>query len=155
HEANARAALSLSVGGGALLGVVTSAAPALVGDVGISVARFRTTLGVVWVPETSLDFGPGRVQQTLLGGAARSCLAAVQSSDVRLDLCSGVYAGLVQVSAQGYTRNGTASKAWLALPLQVAFSTSSQPIGVELGASALLPLRRSDFAIDNLGVAYK
>jgi hypothetical protein len=40
------------------------------------------------------------------------------------------------------------------VPIEVALSTTSEPVGVEVGLSALLPLRRNDFSIDNLGVAY-
>lgn len=32
---------------------------------------------------------------------------------------------------------------------------TTPPVGVEVAASALLPLRRHDFSIDNLGVAYQ
>jgi hypothetical protein len=85
---------------------------------------------------------------------ARTCLAAVRKSNLRFDLCSGIYAGLLKVRAQGYTRNDSVDKAWLALPLELALSTTTRPASVELGVSALLPLRRNDFAIDNLGVAY-
>ena len=86
---------------------------------------------------------------------ARTCLTAARSAQVRFDVCSGIYAGLLKVQADRYTRNGSADKAWLAVPLGVALTTTSSPVGVEVDASALLPLRRNDFSIDNLGVAYE
>jgi hypothetical protein len=61
----------------------------------------------------------------------------------------------LKVEANGYTRNDQVDKAWLAVPLELSLLTTASPMGVELGASALLPLRRNDFAIDNLGVAYE
>lgn len=146
--------LTLGAGGAGLIGVLNPIAPAVIGEVGIGVARFRTNIGVLWVPEQAIDFGPGTVNETLLSGVARMCLAPWQSPGLRLDLCTGVYAGLLEVQADGYSRNDSANKAWLAVPLELALSTPAAPMGVELGVSALLPLRRNEFSIDNLGVAY-
>ena len=55
----------------------------------------------------------------------------------------------------GYTRNESATKPWLAWPLEVALASTPAPLGFELGATLLLPLRRQDFAIDDVGVAYE
>jgi hypothetical protein len=147
--------LTLGAGGAALLGVLNPIAPAVLAEAGIGVARFRTNIGVLWVPEQTLELAPGAVNETLLSGVARMCLAPWQGQGLRFDVCSGVHAGLLKVHAAGYTRDGAASKAWLAVPLELALSTSAAPMGVELGVSALVPLRRNDFAIDNLGVAYE
>jgi hypothetical protein len=146
--------LTLGAGGGALVGVLNPIAPTLLAETGIGVGRFRTNIGVLWVPEQTLDLAPGSVNETLLSGVARMCLAPWQGQALRVDVCSGVHAGLLEVHAAGYTRDGAASKAWLAVPLELALSTAPAPIGVELGMSALVPLRRNDFSIDNLGVAY-
>jgi hypothetical protein len=149
------ARLTLSLGGSALAGVLRPLAPAAVADVGISVHRFRTTIGLLWLPRQELAFGPGRLELSLLGGAARTCLAPWLGRALRLDVCSGVYAGTAKASARGYTQNAAADKAWLAVPLELSLTTRPAPVGLELGATALLPLRREDFAIDNLGVAYE
>ena len=146
--------LSLALGGAAVFGLVQPAVPAALGEVGIGVNRFRTSIGVLWMPEQTLDFGPGEIRQTLVSGVARTCLTALRNQDVRFDLCSGIYAGLLNVRAERYTRNSSADKAWLAVPLELSLATTSSPVGVEFGASALLPLRRNDFSIDKLGVAY-
>lgn len=147
--------LALSLGGGALFGVVQPVAPTALGEIGIGVNRFRTGIGALWMPQQTRDFGPGQLRQTLLSGVARTCLTAARSSAVRFDLCSGIYAGLLKVRAYNYTRNDSADKAWLAVPVGVSLSTTSTPVGVEVGASALFPLRRNDFSIDNLGVAFE
>lgn len=147
--------LALSLGGGALFGVVQPVAPTALGEIGIGVKRFRTGIGVLWMPQQTRDFGPGQLRQTLLSGVARTCLTAARLSAVRFDLCSGIYAGLLKVRAYNYTRNDSADKTWLAVPVGVALSTTSTPVGVEVGASALFPLRRNDFSIDNLGVAFE
>lgn len=152
---NNTAHLALSLGGGALFGVVQPVAPTVQADLGIGVNRFRTGIGVLWMPTQTRDFGPGQLRETLLSGVARTCLTAARSAQVRFDLCSGIYAGVLRVQARGYTRDGSADKAWLAVPIGVSLTTTSSPVGVELAASALLPLRRNDFSIDNLGVAYE
>ena len=146
--------LALSLGGGVMFGVVQPVAPTVLAELGIGVKRFRTGIGVLWMPSQTRDFGPGQLRQTLLSGVARTCLTALRTSDARFDLCSGIYAGLLQVRAYNYTRNDSADKAWLAVPVGVSLTTISAPVGVEIGASALFPLRRNDFSIDNLGVAY-
>jgi hypothetical protein len=152
---NSAAHLALSLGGGALFGVVQPVAPTVQAELGIGVKRFRTGIGVLWLPTQTRDFGPGQLRETLLSGVARTCLTAARSAQVRFDLCSGIYAGLLHVQAHGYTRDDSADKAWLAVPVGVSLTTTSSPVGVEVGASALLPLRRNDFSIDNLGVAYE
>ena len=146
--------LSLALGGAAVFGLVQPAVPAALGELGIGVNRFRTSIGVLWMPEQTLDFGPGEIRETLLSGVARTCLTAVRSDSARFDLCSGIYAGLLKVHAERYTSNASADKAWLAVPLELSLATASSPVGVEVGVSALLPLRRNDFSIDHLGVAY-
>jgi hypothetical protein len=147
--------LALSFGGAGLFGVVQTAAPAAVGDVGLFVNRFHTSLGGLWVPTQKLDLAPGQLRETLLAGVARTCYAPLNAHELRLDLCTGVYAGLLRVEARGYTRNDSVKRAWLAIPLEASLSTLSTPVGVELGVSALVPLRQSDFSIDNLGTAYE
>lgn len=147
--------LTLSLGAGGLVGVVQPVVPTALAELGIGVDRFRTNIGVLWMPSQTLDFGPGVLDETLLAGTARTCLSAWRGTAMRFDLCSGIYAGLLRVEARGYTENNVVEKTWLAVPLGFAIATSSSPVGVELGASALLPLRRNDFAIDYLGVAYE
>jgi hypothetical protein len=147
--------LALYLGGGAVLGVVQPLAPTVQAELSIGVSRFHTGIGVLWMPTQARDFGPGQLRETLLSGMARTCLTAVRSAQVRFDLCSGIFAGSLHVHTHGYTRNDSADKAWLAVPVGASLTTTSSPVGVEVGASALLPLRRNDFSIDNLGVAYE
>ena len=60
----------------------------------------------------------------------------------------------MSATAQGYTRNDTRRHSWVGVPLELAGSFWSGPFGAELGLSALLPVERSDFSIDGVGVAY-
>ncbi|RYZ07735.1 MAG: hypothetical protein EOO73_10410 [Myxococcales bacterium] len=145
---------TLSVGGAGLFGVLGPAAPALLVDAGIVVNRFHGGVGALWMPAQQLSLAPGHLSQTLLAGVARSCYAAMDRRPLRVELCTGIYAGLVHVEASGYTRNEALKRAWLAVPLEASLSARSGAFGLELGVTALLPLRQSDFAIDNLGTAY-
>jgi hypothetical protein len=147
------ASLTASVGGAGLFGIVRPVAPIVLADLGIGVNRFRTSIGAVWMPSQTLDFGPGQLHETLLSGVARTCLAAVRGGSLRFDVCSGFYAGRLKVHAVHYTRNDSVDKVWLAVPLELAVATSS-PLGLELGATALFQLRRNEFSVDELGIAY-
>ncbi|WP_437571371.1 hypothetical protein [Sorangium sp. So ce542] len=146
--------LTLAAGATGLFGVVRPFAPALSAEVGIGGARWRATMGALWLVPQTLRHGPGELRETLLGGAARACFAAAGSEALRFDVCSGIHAGRLQVAARGYTRNDVAEKAWLAVPLELSLSRLSGPLGFDVGAAALLPLRRNDFSVDGVGVAY-
>ncbi|WP_437317925.1 hypothetical protein [Sorangium sp. So ce385] len=146
--------LTLAAGAAGLFGVVRPFAPALSAEVGIGGARWRATMGALWLVPQTLRHGPGELRETLLGGAARACFAAAGSEALRFDVCSGIHAGRLQVAASGYTRNDVAEKAWLAVPLELSLSRLSGPLGFDVGAAALLPIRRNDFSVDGVGVAY-
>lgn len=147
--------MALSFGGAGLFGVVKTVAPVAVADMGLFVNRFHTSVGALWMPAQQVDHAPGQLRESLLSGVARTCYAAVDRRPLRFELCTGIYAGLLRVEARGYTRNDVVKRAWLAVPVELSLSTAASPVGVELGASALLPLRQSDFSIDNLGTAYE
>ncbi|MDF3068134.1 MAG: hypothetical protein K0R38_3735 [Polyangiaceae bacterium] len=147
--------MALSFGGAGLFGVVQTAAPAALADAGLFVNRFHTGVGVLWMPTQKVDLAPGQLRETLLSGVARTCYAALHRRELRFELCTGIYAGLLRVEARGYTRSDVVKRAWLAVPLELSLSTAASPVGVELGATVLLPVRQSDFAIDNLGTAYE
>jgi hypothetical protein len=146
---------TLSLGGGALLGVLAPIAPAFAGEIGIGTRRFRTSIGALWVPAQTSEVGPGSVRQSLLSGVARTCLAPLRGSLLRLDVCSGIYAGILNGEGRGYTENERAATPWLALPFELTLASLSPGIGWELGATALVPLRRHEFSIDGVGTAYE
>ena len=73
---------------------------------------------------------------------------------VRFDVCTGIYAGILNGEGIGYTENTSASTPWLAFPLELALRSVSPGFGWEAGAAALLSVRRHEFAIDGVGVAY-
>ncbi len=146
---------TLSFGGGAVVGVLAPIAPALFADGGIALGRFRTSIGVFGVFAQTTELAPGAVRQSLLSGFARTCLAPVRSGALRLDVCSGIYAGVSKAQASGFTRNESATTPWLALPLELALASVSPSFGWELGAAALVPLRHHEFAVDGVGVAYE
>jgi hypothetical protein len=147
--------LTLAAGGAGVVGVLRPIAPAFLLDAGLRLMRMRASAGVLWAPAFARDFPPGSVRASLLSGFARACFASVLGSALRFDLCSGFYAGALHARAEGFTRNASATQPWLAVPVELSLASTPAPAGWELGASALLPLRRQDFSIDNLGVAYE
>ncbi|XXY18807.1 hypothetical protein WME88_04035 [Sorangium sp. So ce216] len=146
--------LTLAAGAAGLFGVVRPFAPVLSGELGIGGARFRATVGALWLVPQTLEHGPGELREALLGGSVRGCFAAAGSGALRFDVCSGLHAGRLKVVASGYTRNGVAEKAWLAVPLELSLASLAGPFGFDVGVAALLPLRRNDFSVDGVGVAY-
>ncbi|WP_441289021.1 hypothetical protein ACSRUE_45535 [Sorangium sp. KYC3313] len=146
--------LTLAVGATGLFGVVRPFAPALSAEAGIGGARFRAAIGALWLVPQTLKHGPGELRETMLGGVVRACLAVTGSEALRFDVCTGLHAGRLEVAASGYTRNDVAEKMWLAVPLELSLASLAGPLGLDVGAAALLPLRRSDFSVDGVGVAY-
>ncbi|WP_437928403.1 hypothetical protein WMF37_03925 [Sorangium sp. So ce291] len=147
--------LTLAAGATGLFGVVRPFAPALSGELGIGGARFRAAIGALWLVPQTLKHGPGELRETMLAGVVRACFAVAGSAALRLDVCSGIHAGQLTVAASGYTRNDVAEKAWLAVPLELSLASLAGPLGLDVGAAGLLPLRRSDFSVDGVGVAHR
>jgi hypothetical protein len=145
----------LALGAGPLLGVTRLVAPALEGELGLWHARFRASLGVLGVPLQREPFGPGSLRSWQLAGSAKGCLMLVTAAPWRLDLCSGLYAGVIDVRARGYTQNDQRKQAWLAIPLEASGQLTLGPVALALAAGALFPMRRPEFSIDGLGAAYE
>ncbi|WP_438034784.1 hypothetical protein [Sorangium sp. So ce204] len=147
--------LTLAAGAAGLFGVVRPFAPALSAELGIGGARFRAAIGALWLVPQTLELGPGELRETMLGGAVRACFAAAGVGGLRFDVCSGVHAGRLKAAASGFTRNDAVEKTWLAVPIELSLASLSGPLGFEVGAAALVPLRRNDFSVDGVGVAYR
>lgn len=139
----------------ALTGVLGRTAFAGTGELGIAVQRFRVAIGAVWAPRTSFALGPGHVDETLVGGVTRICFAPLLRAPFRLDACSGAFMGDLTAESHGYSRDDRHGRPYVAIPAELAVSVWTRHVGVELGALALVPVHRSDFAIDGLGVAYR
>lgn len=146
---------TLTLGGTGLIAVLRPFAPALAGELGLEIGRWRTGLGVVGVLPQSLALGPGTVRASLLGGSMRACFAPWLSDGWRVDLCSGAFVALVKAEGQGYTQNVARTQPWLAVPLELAVAVFTGPVGWELGAGGLASLERPDFTVTNLGIAYR
>jgi hypothetical protein len=136
-------------------GVLQPIAPAFVLDLGVEAKRFRITLGALWLLSRTNEYGPGSVRETLISGTSRLCYATFQARPWRVDVCSGAYFGMLHGEAAGYTRNEERRTLWLALPFELALARFSSPLGWELSGGAIVPLRRHDFQVDGLGVAYE
>jgi hypothetical protein len=146
--------VTLSLGGVGLFGVTSTATPGVETSLGLVSSRFRAGLGALWLQPERHDLAPGSVEQTLWSGSARVCVAPLVDRGFRLDVCSGVLVGVMTADASGYTRNDELSKTWLAVPLESSIGRVSSPVGWEIAAAGLFPLRRQEFAVDNLGVVY-
>jgi hypothetical protein len=147
--------LTLSLGGVVVFGVTSAAAPGVEASLGLIVSRFRASIGALWLKPTRHDLAPGSVEEALWSGRARACVAPLAERGFRLDVCSGVLVGVMTADASGYTRSEQLSKTWLAVPLEFSVGNASSPVGWEIGAAGLFPLRRQEFAVENLGVVYE
>jgi hypothetical protein len=79
----------------------------------------------------------------------------LQNGTLRLDVCSGLLAGVVSAEAIGFTVNQRRSRSWLAVPVELSLTQLSGPVGWELSASALGALAHHDFEVDGLGAPYR
>jgi len=147
------ATFSLAMAG--LFGVLRPFSPALSADAGLRFVPFRVSVGALWAWPQTLAFGPGTVQQRLLGGFARICIPAWQPGSLRLDACSGALVGAITAEAAGYTRNEEQTRSWIAVPFEAALAGWTSPLGWEVSLAGLVPLRRPDYTIDGLGTVYR
>jgi hypothetical protein len=147
-------ALTLALGGGALLGVTRTAAPLLLAEIGYEGARFRIDLGALGVPVQRLGFSPGSLREWLAAGSVRACYLPYRVGFLSLGACLGAYVGVLDVRARGYTRNERRQELWASLPVELFFGYMRGPLGFQIAAAALVPLHRPDFSIDGLGSAY-
>ena len=147
---------TLSLGVSGLVGVLRPLSPAVTGELGLQVLRWRMGIGVLWNPPQSLSLDPGAIRESLLAGTARSCLALTRSSGFRFDLCTGLFAGIATADANGFTTNEHhVVRTWLAIPLELSLAQLSGPVGWEVSVSALGSLVHEDFSIDHLGAVYR
>jgi hypothetical protein len=146
---------NLAVGVVGLAGVIAPVSLGFSAEVGIAGARWRSSIGGLWVMPKTITLGPGTVRERLLSGLVRVCYTPLRADMLRLDLCSGAFIGLTTAEAQGYSRNDRRTRPWIALPIEVAFAGGTSRVGWELVAGALIPARRNDFGIEGLGVAYQ
>ncbi|MFT3928503.1 MAG: hypothetical protein QM778_38595 [Myxococcales bacterium] len=153
HEAGLRG--TLAIGGGVLVGALRPAMPTFETELGLLWRALRAGLGVLWTVPANVEFGPGTLHEASFAGTARVSCAALTRGPLRLELGSGLIAGVADVQARGYTRNQHEREPWLALPLGLSFGYWQRHVGVELVGSALLPLIRHDFSIQGLGPAYR
>lgn len=147
--------LSLALGGGALVGVTRPIAPALDTELSVHNARYRAVLGALFVPALAFDFESGTVHTRLLAGSLHACVAPWSQGAWRFDVCAGAWLGALHASARGFDTTDATTRLWSALALDLRIARLPAPFGAELGASLLVPLRRQDFEIVNLGPVYE
>jgi hypothetical protein len=148
-------AFTIQAGGALLAGSVRALAFGPTAGVGLRLPSFYVGLNAVWLVPQPTGLGEGHVTTSYVGAAFDACVAARHAAFVRLDVCSGFSAGFVRGEARGYTTNDARSRPWLALPFALALRSESAALGWEVGLAALVPIRRQDFAVDGVGVAYR
>ena len=146
---------TVAVGGAGLVGVLRPVSPGFSAEAGVGGKLWRAGVGALWALPQTVSLGPGSIDEKLVSGYVRACGAPARSGPLRFDLCSGFFLGLESAEATRFTRNDRRARTWLAFPLDIAFAWWQPPIGWELAASGLLPVKRQDFAIDGLGVGYE
>ena len=146
---------TFSLGAGGLGFALRPLSPAFTGELGLRIDGFRVGLGVLWNPPQAVALGPGRVNEFLLSGTARTCVALSRAESLQLDVCSGLFAGAVTAHAEGFTRNSRRVRSWLAIPFELSLADFSGHVGWELSAAALGSLVHHDFEVEGLGVAYQ
>ena len=146
---------TLALGGAALVGVIQPVAPALSGEAGVGIARWHMGLGALIGLPQDISLGPGTVRESLLSGFARICYAPWRDDSFAIDACSGGYFGRLAAEGRNYTNNTQQIRTWVAAPFEVAATYRIGAIGVQLAATALVPVQRQNFSIEHLGVAYE
>jgi hypothetical protein len=137
-----------------LVGVLRPASLMLTGEVGVGGKLWKASVGGLWSPPQTIDLGPGVVHERLLSGFVRGCYSPWRYGVLRSDVCAGGMMGLATAEGEGYSRDERHSRPWLALPVDVQLSGRRGVVGWELDAGAFATLRRADFAVDGVGVAY-
>jgi hypothetical protein len=145
----------ISVGAGALVGVLRPVGFALLADAGIEVESFRATLGALWVAPETIALSPGSARETLTSGTVRACYAVSRRFLLRFDVCSGVLLGAATAEARGFTSNERHTELFLAFPAELSLSARTRFIGWQLGASALLLAPRNEFEVEGRGLTYR
>jgi hypothetical protein len=151
----ARHYATLAIGASALAGVLRPVSPGVAAEAGVGGTRWRVNLGALFAIPQQIELGPGTVEERLVSGVARACFAPVRSGPLRIDACSGLWVGLVTAEGRSFTTNERHARPWVAVPLELALAWWTAPIGWEITATGLATVRRQDFAIDGLGVAYR
>jgi hypothetical protein len=144
----------LGAAGGVAVGIVRTAAPAIVADSAFERRHLSWALGGLWLPRQTLELGPGSVDVQLLAASVRGCAWALDST--RLGLCARLLAGEMLAKSRGYDSDGQHSTPWLALGLE-AFVDGPllHHLRYRVAAAALAPLRDQSFSIQNLGPLYQ
>jgi hypothetical protein len=146
--------VGLELGAAALVGVLRPVAPAASGGIDFGAGAFRAGAGALWAPETELELGVGTVNPSLLGVTLEGCYAPLRTR-LRLELCTGLVGALVRGEARGFTRDSSRTRPWFSVPVGLSLGVVPAPLGLRVGVSLLVPIRRQDFRVHGAGVAYE
>jgi hypothetical protein len=146
--------VTVALGGGVLVGALRPVMPAVEAAAELRAGRLGARLGALAGLPGRVALGPGEVRSWSVGGSARACFA-VRDAALRTELCTGAIAGAAGAQADGYRRDERRVRPWVAIPVELGVARLAGRFGVELGAAALVPILRDDFAVEGLGPAYR
>jgi hypothetical protein len=146
---------ALSLGGGAVAGVVSPIAAAILGEADIDVDRWRAGIGALWIVPQTMGLGAGNVRESLWGLTARLCYAFAPRAALHFDLCSGAVVAIITGQASGYSQNKSGVEPWVGFPAEIGIFGGSAFARFELSAAGIVPIRPDEFSITGTGVAYR
>jgi hypothetical protein len=127
---------------------------ALALELGVGTRWSLSLLGSMTATQARSVGAAQTVHLSLLGGAARACVAPLLPARVRLDACSGAWLRQARGRGDGFDVSRTGSLTWLAPMLGVSFSVRG-PRYVEWRGEleGAMPLARRRFLVDGNEVA--
>jgi hypothetical protein len=146
---------ALSLGAGAVAGVVSPIAGAILGEAGIDVDRWRAGIGALWIAPQTMGLGVGNVRESLWGLTARICYVFAPRAPLHFDLCSGAIVAIITGQASGYSENENGAEPWVGFPAEIGIFGGSALARFELSAAGIVPIRPDEFSITGTGVAYR
>jgi hypothetical protein len=146
---------ALSLGGGAVTGVVSPIAGAILGEAGIDVDRWRAGIGALWIAPQTMGLSVGNVRESLWGLTARICYAFAARAPLHFDLCSGAIVAIITGRASGFSQNRSGTEPWVGFPAEIGVFGGSASARFELSAAGIVPIRPDEFSITGTGVAYR
>lgn len=149
-----RGALGLRAAGAG--GLLPGFSPAVGVTAAVLIGRARVEAHGDWTFERTVELGMGR-SASFRGWSAGAAACFVPASDpVEFPLCAGLSAGAMRGGSRGVADPGQATIPWVAGRVGPSLAyVPSRFAAIRLGLDALVPLRRPQFTIENLGVVHE
>ena len=80
--------------------------------------------------------------------------SALRRHTLRFDACSGAWLARRVAEGRDFSENTKSATTWLGVPLELALTRWSSPIGWEVSAGAVLSFPRRTYFVPGFGSAY-